>query len=824
MDMQSKRRAKRAGRLAWLVAGMVGLSAATATADPSWWARLWRPAAAADRPLQALSARLRAILEDNQIPDLGLDEARQAAMLHPEYGVRADYQAWIADLRAYRRRLESFHNYRDLPLVAELCDEPLDVPWRLPQWVGQLTAGAPGVDTAWQTVERAGRELFGDRWGAAGKRRPHANSSTGRLLEALVAAATIVDQEALATVTPADRERLRVLLPWLCRSGGRFHPASKGSPAHGLAMIFSPRQPVAELAEVGLPSGTAIGHYLQTLAGFAWEAPTALFDEPPESVPPPFAGQVDFAAMGRAVGWLRQSLSHRELERLRRDLDRLARQPQRPAATWPGVEGELLAIHATPFGPILIGGKGPNRYQDVEALAIIDLGGDDQYITRLGAERIGRQPLQVIVDFAGDDLYLTEGVGGPAAGLLGIGVLIDRAGNDRYCQHLSPAFQPRRHDRSTLVQPDPEGVQTSLVPFAWLYGDPDQPDQPGVELDAGFAFGAGFLGLGLLIDEGGDDLYLGQKYAFGCGFWRGLGILHDTGGDDVFAAGLAALGAGINGGLGLLDNRAGNDHYQCLGTFESGYSVGRDWDNGYLSCGIGYGASWRAEHRGDQPRRRPTLGGGIGLLVDGGGDDHYVGSSFGLAASYAGGIGAILDTAGDDTYFVKRGPGGSNHSGWSGNHALGNGCHRGIGFLLDRAGNDRYSASSLGGGTAWDMAAGYLIDLAGDDQMTDLHGTNTRGQTGWGAAQAFAVNCQVGGTDIYERGGFGNAATYNPDYPGRGGNFSFFFDFGPEQDQYPPRTQVNDSSRSGGVKWLQEADGQEYPAGIGFFLDGDPGP
>lgn len=817
------RRHRRFGCLA-IVAAFASM-VSTVFADSPWRTRFWgRGTASQDQQLVALSHRLRAILKENRIPDLdGLDARSMAAMRHPEHGASADFQAWLDDLRSYRRRLETFHNYRDLPLVAELLDEPLDVPWRLPQWARSLTDGPPGVDTAWKTVERAGRELSGhEHPETAAHARLDGTSPIERLIHGLVTAAALVDDVALADVSGADRERLRRLIPWLCRSRGRFHPTSKGSPVHRLAMTFDSSLPVDELVDVELSTATAIGHYLQALAGFAWEPPLPLLEDPPQAVPPTSAGQVNFAAMMQAVSVLQSVLDHRQLKRLQREIERMADAADRPPVSWPGVDGKLIAVYETPYGPILIGGRGTNRYEDVEALAIIDLGGDDEYITRRGAERIGRQPLHAIVDFGGDDLYVTEGVGGPGAGLLGIAVLIDRGGNDRYVQHASPAFRPRDHDRLTLLQPDPEGIETSLVPFTLLYGDPERPEQEGVDLDAGFAFGSGFLGIGLLVDEGGDDLYLGQKYAFGCGVWRGLGILHDTGGNDVFAAGLAALGVGINGGLGLLDNRAGDDHYQCLGTFESPYSAGRDWDNGYLSCGIGYGAAWRAEHRGDQPRRRPTLGGGIGLLLDAAGNDTYIGSSFGVAASYAGGVGAVIDAAGDDTYFVKRGPGGSNRSGWSGNHALGNGCHRGVGFLLDRSGNDRYSASGLGGGTAWDMAAGYLIDLGGSDQLTDLHGVNNRGQTGWGAAQAFAVSCFIDGTDIYERVSFGNAASYNPDYPGVRGNFSFFFALGREQNQYPPG-YANNTVRCGGVTWLPQADGQEYPAGIGMFWDGEPG-
>ena len=124
------------------------------------------------------------------------------------------------------------------------------------------------------------------------------------------------------------------------------------------------------------------------------------------------------------------------------------------------------------YGKIIVGGPGNNRYEDVDAAVILDLGGDDDYVFTHPETSIGKQPVQIIVDFAGDDVYQTQGVGGPGAGLLGISILIDRAGNDQYCQGLSPLFKPRANNRTTLLQPDPESVKTSLVPFPLLYGNP----------------------------------------------------------------------------------------------------------------------------------------------------------------------------------------------------------------------------------------------------------------------------------------------------------------------------------------------------------------
>lgn len=792
--------------------------------------RLPQPAALKpqDSHLAALSARLDAVLNAGQLPPLDVDAAKSAALRHPEYGVVADYRAWITHVRDYSARLEAFQAYRDLPIVKELASDPVNVPWRLDAWARPLFTGAAGADSALrQATALAGGFPRQPGTAAVQAAATTAKTAVGRFAAALTLAAATVDREVLGQVTPAERELLRFVIPWICRSGGTFVNKSKGSPSYSMEMMFAPRdgfnagdaQTVLSKTPVppALHSFTGLTRYLHALADQPAGDDVLFCDE--EGAQPTFRCRVDFAAMRAAYAGLQRALGRAALDALRAELLQHETAHDLANSAIPGVTGSLIGVLDTPAGRILFGGSGPNRYEDVDALAIVDLGGDDDYLETRPEAHIGKRPLQVLVDFAGDDVYQTAGVGGPGAGLLGIGILIDRAGNDRYCQGLSPQFQPRAHSRDSLVPPDPEGVQTGLVPFPRLYGNPDTPGEAGVALDAGFAFGAGFLGIGVLVDEAGDDLYLGQKFAFGCGFWHGVGVLHDATGNDVYAAGLAALGAGINGAFGLLDDRAGDDHYQCLGTFESAYSGGQAWDNGYMGSGIGFGSSWRAEARKENAPRTPTLGGGLGLVHDGGGNDQYIGASFGVAAAYAGGVGAILDDAGNDTYFVKRGPGGDNHSGWSGNHALGNGCHRGVGYLLDRAGNDRYSASGLGGGTAWDIASGFLLDLGGDDLMTDLHGKGLRGNTGWGAAKGFAVSCHVGGTDSYERSTFGDAASIGDGYPGKGGNFSFFFDIGPETDTYP-QADWNHRTRLSGVNGAKEADGKDYPQGIGLFLDG----
>jgi plastocyanin len=134
--------------------------------------------------------------------------------------------------------------------------------------------------------------------------------------------------------------------------------------------------------------------------------------------------------------------------------------------------------------------------------------------------------------------------------------------------------------------------------------------------------------------------------------------------------------------------------------------------------------------------RRVVTGGagawGVGVLIDGGGDDHYLGKSIALGAGHFGGTGVLLDQGGDDHYTAIR-------------LSEGFGTLGGTGVLHDSAGNDSYTwylprpkyagapDHSLGAGGAldtggvcddvsrWNLGSGFLggtgifLDDAGDD-------------------------------------------------------------------------------------------------------------
>ena len=89
----------------------------------------------------------------------------------------------------------------------------------------------------------------------------------------------------------------------------------------------------------------------------------------------------------------------------------------------------------TRHGLMIVGGTGDNDY-DQEALLIVDLGGNDRYRNGAGASREGH-PFSMVIDFSGNDVYTTDADYAQGAGILGGGFLIDLEGNDQY---LSKSF------------------------------------------------------------------------------------------------------------------------------------------------------------------------------------------------------------------------------------------------------------------------------------------------------------------------------------------------------------------------------------------------
>ncbi|HEV8361736.1 MAG TPA: hypothetical protein VGR28_14900, partial [Candidatus Thermoplasmatota archaeon] len=193
--------------------------------------------------------------------------------------------------------------------------------------------------------------------------------------------------------------------------------------------------------------------------------------------------------------------------------------------------------------------------------------------------------------------------------------------------------------------------------------------------DAGERFmattGGAYVGLGMLVDYGGDDLYAPPCSAQSCiatgGAIGGAGALLDYGGHDRYLVGSRAVGedqpvvanGGATVGDGFLADLGGHDTYWALGV-----------DNAALNGGATFKAA--------------------ALLFDREGDDLYHSEAGIHSASNGGaldGSALLLDLGGDDAFW-----------GMTGHHGVTNGAGFAAAapgaWLIDAGGDDNYTAIS----------------------------------------------------------------------------------------------------------------------------------
>jgi hypothetical protein len=296
------------------------------------------------------------------------------------------------------------------------------------------------------------------------------------------------------------------------------------------------------------------------------------------------------------------------------------------------------------------------------------------------------------------------------------------------------------------------------------------------------AQGSAVGGIGILIDFSGNDRYRGFRRVQGQAL-GGVGILLDRAGKDDYHAAMWAQGFGGPLGFGVLDDLEGDDHYYCGGMWRNSYYPETP---GYEGWGQGVGAGLRG-----------VTSGGIGVILEGGGDDVYEYDYFGQGGGYWLGMGFARDFGGNDRRY------GSTQKAYDGSprtqpifdrFSCGFGCHYALGFCFDDNGNDTYGGTIMGLGFAWDCSVGYLCDFGGNDRY-EATGGQTQGN---GAQAGLGVILDYGGNDTYEgyNQGYASPGISYHSLPRCGGNFSFLIDYG-GNDTYGCGIQNNSYTRRG---------------------------
>jgi len=395
-------------------------------------------------------------------------------------------------------------------------------------------------------------------------------------------------------------------------------------------------------------------------------------------------------------------------------LEQLKSLPDKRSVQVPGVTGTVVARIDTPSGAIIVGGKGPNTY-DLDQM----------------------RDVAVVIDLGGGNTYY-EGTVGPDRPLL---VVINEGGNNVF-RGSKPGIQG--------------GAVLGISMLLNVGGDNVYEAQD-------IAQGSAIAGVGIVIDYGPNNRYRGVRRVQGQAL-GGVGILMGHGGHNDYHAALWAQGLGNPLGFGLLDNTVGNNHYYCGGMWRNSYYPETPGCEGW-GQGVGAGI-------------RQVASGGIGVILDNGGENTYEFDYLSHGGGYWCGLGFARDFGGNTKRLIARTAynGGPRTQPSFQRFGCGWGCHYAMGFCFDDAGDDVYEGTIMGSGMAWDCSMGVLCDFAGND-----HYTATGGLTqGTGAQMGFGILFDYAGDDVYE--GYGQGyATPSISYhslPQCGGNFSFLVDYG----------------------------------------------
>lgn len=327
------------------------------------------------------------------------------------------------------------------------------------------------------------------------------------------------------------------------------------------------------------------------------------------------------------------------------------------------------------YGLIVLGSSGDDIHRYKQALyLVIDPGGDDLY-AQAGASNPAKNPVSVALDLGGNDTYDSTKDKGPSfgAGVLGVGVLWDTSGNDRYAaQSESQAFS--------------------------------------------------HFGVGVLVDQAGDDSYEADTFSQGSAL-AGISYLFDGGGNDSYRSFSGSQAFAGWRSASLLIDTSGNDLYEANDT-SLRYPSSQDKKHN-LSMSQGASSGYRGDHYDGV-----SLNGGVAFLIDGSGDDSYKAGVFAQGAGYWHGLGTLADLAGSDLYKahwyaqgaaahfaagVLNDLSGSDTYQVSRQMGLGAGHDLSVGILLDSYGDDSYNASALTLGASSDAGIGIFLDRRGDD-------------------------------------------------------------------------------------------------------------
>lgn len=293
---------------------------------------------------------------------------------------------------------------------------------------------------------------------------------------------------------------------------------------------------------------------------------------------------------------------------------------------------------------------------------LLDLKGKDSYEAWSEGQGYGRFGIGILEDLEGDDSYEGQNQVQACGFVKGIGALFDRSGSDTYLA-----------SSSTVDFPSAQSAEHNLS-FA---------QGAGVGFRADYLTGRSLAGgLGILLDEAGDDRYEAGVFGQGVGYWMGMGMLWDERGADSYRSHWYGQGAGAHFAVGILQDSSGSDSF---------------FGGRFLNQGAGHDF-------------------GLGILIDLLGDDRYMAGAVSAGAASENGMGLLVDAQGDDIFET-------------GGISLGYCTEAGAGSLRERA-----------------LTLGIFLDLNGKDDFKGSApwAQNGRQSVNWRQKNSLPQESQLG--------------------------------------------------------------------------------
>ena len=205
---------------------------------------------------------------------------------------------------------------------------------------------------------------------------------------------------------------------------------------------------------------------------------------------------------------------------------------------------------------------------------LLDLDGDDRFIAESLAQGTGIFGIGMLINRGGNDIYEARLSSQGFAHVKGFGVLADLSGDDFYLAGGKyPDHRDPEHSTESFSQGFAIGIRPYDSPIGASGGIGLLIDKEGNDQYIGDYFAQGssyWYSLGILHDMKGDDAYIAGRYAQGAGIHTSVATLIDEGGSDSYLVTFGvAQGMGHDFGVGVLADFQGNNTYKG-GTLSGG--------------------------------------------------------------------------------------------------------------------------------------------------------------------------------------------------------------------------------------------------------------